>query len=141
MCELVKRRCADWQVIFGSETEDFSGTMLNKKLVRFAKASGGDLRDFFRLIRDSLTKAKGVCPLPDTVIEQTMAHALREMLPIAEDDKVWLVKIADSKEAKLQNNDELPTLARFFDNKLVLNYRNGDDWYDVNPLLKDEIRA
>lgn len=141
MCELLKMRCPqDWQTIFGDETEDFGTHRQNKKLITFAKASGGDFRDFFRLIRDSLTKAKGVCPIPDSVIEDTLNHARREMLPIAQHDKDWLIKINDSKDAELGVIEDLPMLARFFDSKLVLNYRNGDDWYDVHPLLRDEIR-
>ncbi|MGZ5077742.1 MAG: hypothetical protein ACXV9R_14090 [Methylobacter sp.] len=132
MRELVNRRCEKWQEIFSEDQLD-----------KLAKASGGDLRDFFRLIRDSLVKAsskhKGEGPIPDSVIEQTLNHSRREMLPIAADDKQWLVKIHDSKQAELQTIDELPSLARFFDTKLVLNYRNGDDWYDVHPLLRDEI--
>ncbi len=133
MREFVNRRCSRWQEIFSEAQLD-----------KLAQASGGDLRDFFRLIRDSLVKAssknRGEWPIPDSVIEQTLNHSRREMLPIAEDDKQWLVKIHDSKEAELQSIEELPSLARFFDTKLVLNYRNGDDWYDVHPLLRDEIR-
>jgi hypothetical protein len=33
----------------------------------------------------------------------------------------------------------LPTLAHFLDNRLILNYRNGSDWYEVHPLLRDVI--
>jgi len=132
MREFVNRRCARWRDIFSED-----------QLNELAKASGGDLRDFFRLIRDSLVKAsskhRGEYPVPDSVIEQTLNHSRREMLPIAADDKQWLVKIHDSKQAELQSIDELPSLARFFDTKLVLNYRNGDDWYDVHPLLREEI--
>ncbi|MGZ4970704.1 MAG: hypothetical protein ACXWFX_17280 [Methylobacter sp.] len=132
MREFVNRRCARWPEIFSED-----------QLNNLAKASGGDLRDFFRLIRDSLVKAssrhKGEGQIPDSVIEQTLNHSRREMLPIAADDKQWLVKIHDSKQAELQTIDELQSLARFFDTKLVLNYRNGDDWYDVHPLLREEI--
>jgi len=131
MRELVKKRCpAQGQTIF---------TAL--QLDELAKASGGDLREFFGLIRDSVVKARGIFPIPDTVITQTLNHARRGMLPIAQKDKNWLIKIADSKEAKLEDIEHLPVLARFFDTKLVLNYRNGDDWYDVHPLLRDEIRS
>lgn len=131
MRELVKKRCpAQGQTIFSAVQID-----------KFAKASGGDLREFFRLIRDSVVKTKGVYPVQDAVIEQTLNHARREMLPIAQKDKDWLIKINDSKDAKLENIEQLPVLARFFDTKLVLNYRNGDDWYDVHPLLRDEIRS
>lgn len=141
MCELLKKRCPnDWLVIFGDEFELVGEESLNKKLIIFAKASGGDFRDFFRLIRDSLTKTDGVCPIPDEVIEDTLNHARREMLPIAQKDKDWLIRINDSKEAELDAIEDLPMLARFFDGKLVMNYRNGDDWYDVHPLLREEIR-
>jgi hypothetical protein len=133
MRELVKKRCpADWQTIFSPVQLD-----------NLAKASGGDLREFFRLIRDSVVKAnaKGVYPVSDAVIEQTLNHARREMLPIAQEDKDWLIKINASKKAELEDIEHLPALARFFDTKLVMNYRNGDDWYDVHPLIRDEIRS
>jgi energy-coupling factor transporter ATP-binding protein EcfA2 len=132
MREFVKRRCPQsWGVFFHPEQLD-----------KLAKASGGDLREFFRLIRDSLGKAsiKSIYPILDSVIDRTLNHARREMLPIAQKDKNWLIEINDSKDAKLDDIADLPTLARFFDSKLVLNYRNGDDWYDVHPLLRDEIR-
>ena len=29
----------------------------------------------------------------------------------------------------------LPSLSRFFDTHLVLFYRNGEEWYDVHPLV------
>lgn len=132
MREFVRRRCPQpWEEIFHQT-----------KLDKLAKASGGDLREFFRLIRDSLVKAstKNIYPIPDAVIERTLNHARREMLPIAQTDKDWLIKINASKDAELENMADLPALARFFDTKLVLNYRNGDDWYDVHPLLCEEIR-
>ena len=31
--------------------------------------------------------------------------------------------------------------AHFLDNRLVLNYRNGSDWYDVHPLLREVVDA
>lgn len=77
--------------------------------------------------------------MPDQVIEQTSNHLLREMLPIANDDKKWLREISANKKPNLESINHLPDLARFFDNNLVLNYRNGTDWYDVHPLLKNEI--
>jgi hypothetical protein len=33
----------------------------------------------------------------------------------------------------------LPDLARFLDTHLMLCYRNGSEWYDVHPTLRDEI--
>ena len=67
--------------------------------------------------------------------------ALRnDFLPIAEADARWLARIHQSKQAALSSTDDLPTLARFFDTKLILNYVNGEPWYDIPPLLNDKIR-
>ena len=108
-----------------------------------ACGTGGDLRDFFRLIREVLIGASlpdgGELPVADRLIEDAENKLRREMLPIAEDDKEWLSKINASKEAELQNKDSLSRLAGFFDTHLVLNYRNGQDWYDVHPLIRDTL--
>ncbi len=128
MRDLINNRYPQWQQFFNSEQID-----------TLAKASGGDLRDFFRLIRAALVKTIKTVPIQDKVIKQAQNHLLREMMPIANDDKKWLQEIAKNKKANLESIEKLSDLARFFDTKLVLNYRNGDDWYDVHPLLKDEI--
>ena len=133
MREIIQRRCAEWRTIFSVDQLD-----------TLAKASGGDVRDFFRLIRNSLIKAsfghRGGIPVQDAIIEQSLNKLRREMLPLAEDDRLWLREIADQKQANLKSKDKLPDFARFFDCKLVLNYRNGEDWYDVHPLIRDEVR-
>ncbi|HEC84867.1 MAG: hypothetical protein DRR08_10475 [Candidatus Parabeggiatoa sp. nov. 2] len=135
MENIIQRRFSHWQQIFSRE-----------QLRNMILATGGDLRDFFRLIRNILIKAaplregfKPLLPVADNIINNAKNHLRRDILPIAEQDMDWLIKIADTKEAKLPSIDELPRLARFFDNNLVQNYRNGDDWYDLHPLLKDVI--
>jgi len=129
---IIGKRCPEWEQIF-SETQ----------LRRMACGTGGDLRDFFRLIREVLIGASlpdgGELPAADRLIEDAENKLRREMLPIAEDDKAWLRKINTSKEAELQNKDSLSRLAGFFDTHLVLNYRNGQDWYDVHPLIRDTL--
>lgn len=129
---ILTKRCVEWEQVFSPEQIKDSAIM-----------TGGDLREFFRLIRVALGKASTArdarLPVPEEVLEQTKNHLRREMLPIAEDDKKWLRKIADSKEVALATTERLPHLARFFDTNLVLNYRNGDDWYDVHPLLRNII--
>ena len=42
--------------------------------------------------------------------------------------------------AELHSLKELPSLARFFDTHLVLCYRNGDEWYDVHPLIAEHVQ-
>ena len=39
----------------------------------------------------------------------------------------------------LTQRDQLPTLAHLLDVKVILNYRNGRDWFDIHPALWDSI--
>ena len=131
MSDIVSRRCQDYLNIF---TKDH--------INRMAKATGGNFRNFFRLLRDCLTKAAtatSTFPVSDSIITDAESNLCRDMLPIAEEDKVWLRKIAKSKNTELVSIDKLPQLARFFDAHLVLNYRNSEDWYCIHPLLEREI--
>jgi hypothetical protein len=131
MREIVSRRWADWQQVFSPAEVD-----------RMALSSGGDLRDFLYLMRYSLIEAASSSvplPVPTSVIEAAENNVRANMLPIANEDREWLRRISETKLPELQTNEALPALARFFDSKLVLNYRNGEDWYDVHPLLRDII--
>jgi len=132
MRKIIRCRYPEWHEIFTEE-------QLNK----MALATGGDFREFFRLIRGSLLKAVNIqnLPIPESIIDDASNHLRRDMLPIAKEDKKWLRKISISKDSELESIAELPRLARFFDTNLVLNYRNGDYWYDVHPLLKSVIEA
>ena len=61
------------------------------------------------------------------------------MALIAEDDVQWLKRVNESKSLGLKSNDELPRIARFLDSNLVMNYMNGEPWYDVHPLIVKKI--
>jgi len=128
---IVAARCSRWGQIFTLGQLD-----------RIALNTGGDLREFFYLIKQCLTRAgasRASWPIPDSVIEGGENNIRRGMLPIATQDALWLRRIADTHNPQLETVQELPALARFFDTKLVLNYRNGHDWYDVHPLIRDEL--
>lgn len=111
-------------------------------LDQLAISSGGDLRELFRLVRQCLTAVQDdeQLPLSAAAIAHVEKSARAEMLPIPLDQLSWLKQIADSHEAHLQSNDDLPLLAHFLDNRLVMNYRNGSDWYDVHPLLRELVQ-
>jgi energy-coupling factor transporter ATP-binding protein EcfA2 len=133
MIDIIQLRFSNWQQIFSQ-----------KQLEHIILVTGGDFRDFFRLIREVIVKiplkeAKPLLPVEDYIIDQAKNNLRRGMLPISEEDKIWLRKIAKSKQSELQSIKDLPRFARFFDLNEVHNYRNGEDWYDIHPLLKEAI--
>lgn len=69
-------------------------------------------------------------------MQRAITQVRSELLPIAIHDARWLQRIADTQDAI----ERLPRLVTFLDSLLVLCYRNGDEWYGVHPLVRDEIR-
>lgn len=63
-----------------------------------------------------------------------------ELLPLAADDARWLAQIHQTKDTVLETKQNLSDLARFLDGNLIMNYLNGKPWYDIHPLLIEEIR-
>ncbi|MCB2264169.1 MAG: hypothetical protein LGR52_14715 [Candidatus Thiosymbion ectosymbiont of Robbea hypermnestra] len=132
---IIDRRHAHWRDVIPSDT-----------LRRLAACTGGDLRDFFRLIREcAVTLSTARIAQPDAKLDQDMEQRVQEqlrneLLPIAADDARWLARIHQTKDTALPTTDRLPDLARFLDGNLIMNYLNGEPWYDIHPLLQEELR-
>ncbi len=75
----------------------------------------------------------------DTLFLKNFFQKVIEFLPIADDDARWLAAIANSHQAALDSANQLPVLARFLDTHLALCYRNGDEWFDIHPLIADQV--
>jgi hypothetical protein len=132
MREVVEKRFSQWRDFF---TE--------AQLARLAQHSGGDLRDYLRMLRLAVARLlqSGQLPVPNALITDAEDAVRGDMLPIADNDRAWLNKIMASHKAELPNLDSLPDFARLQEGKYLLHYRNGEDWYDVHPLLRAEVKS
>lgn len=113
-------------------------------LERLVLASSGSVREFFRLVKTAATKAilgKASLPLTDERWVRAAEQELRNEMPLAEEDVLWLKKVRVKHGTGLDKIEHLPSLARLFDSGLILGYRNGADWCDVHYLLRAEIDA
>jgi hypothetical protein len=128
--KVVAARYPKWERLFSQAAVD-----------KLAVSSGGDLREFFRLMRLCLPAIRDDDHLPLSVeAVQPAENAVRnEMLPIPGEHLTWLWRISQTHETCLATDAALPVLAHFLDNRLVMNYRNGSDWYDVHPLLREVV--
>ena len=132
MREVVEKRFPQWRDFF---TE--------AQLARLAQHSGGDLRDYLRMLRLAVARLlqSGQLPVSDTLITDAEDAVRGDMLPIADNDRDWLRKITASHNAELPNLDALPDFARLQEGKYLLHYRNGEDWYDAHPLLRARVKS
>lgn len=125
--QMVAKR-GDWQRLLG--TQDL--------LDHLIFTSGGHLRDLLRMVAEVIRRADTV-PVDAATVERAVSQIRSEYLPIADADARWLWRIAQTHEAALENMSLLPALVRFFDTQLVLVYRNGLEWYDVHPIIRQEV--
>ena len=135
MREVVQRRCARWRELVSEPAMD-----------RLILASGGDLRQLLRrLLLDVLDEAyfeQGRLPLAadDPILETVLKRHGKELANMVVREEYPLLKdIADSNDLNLNRREDLPVVAHFFNLRVILNYRNGDEWLDLNPLLWDLI--
>lgn len=132
MRKVIEKRFSAWPEVFQEAA-----------LNRLALSSGGDLREFFRLIRLCLTGVSddAELPLAEADVKAAENTVRNELLPIPADHLTWLARVSKTHDTCLASEQDLPVLARFLDNRLVLNYRNGTDWYDIHPLIRDVVEA
>lgn len=131
MRELLTKRLPRWHEIL----DDASFT-------RLALLSGGDLRQFIvRLLVDVLHFAQyALDRLPlkadDPIIEDIVGACASEMLQLTVTEEWPLLRtVADRHNILADSREQIKTLAHLLDTKVILNYRNGKDWYDLHPTL------
>ncbi|MFN9209579.1 MAG: hypothetical protein ACK6DI_01400 [Betaproteobacteria bacterium] len=129
---VVDRRSTDWRELIDEP-----------QMRELARVSGGDIREMFSLARETLNLLdpddNTHFPAPPAAIERCKQLRRNQFGTIPSDRMDWLKRVVRTHEHGLRSLDELDTLAQLLDGKLILKYRNGEDWYDVHPLLWDAV--
>lgn len=114
----------------------------DRKAEKLIEVCGGHFRDLLRLLREAVLRAES-WPVSEEVLERARTEVRGDFLPIAIDDAAWLSKIAKSRECSLPSMDaaDVGRLTRYLDTHFVLYLRNGEEWYDIHPLIRDEVEA
>jgi hypothetical protein len=115
------------------------------QLDRIVGCCGGHFKDLLRLLQEVITRAAASETLPaeDGHVETAIVQVRGSMLPIADDDAMWLHRVATSRTCALPSSGEeaVSHLTRLIDAHLILYLRNGEEWYDVHPLVRRDVEA
>ena len=125
--------------VFGHDPQDGQG--LANTLVTL---SGGHFRDLLRLFRETIVLIstwRPSLPVAPEVLDRAIINVRNEFLPIAVEDACWLQEISRRRDTALPNSlpESIGRLSRFLDTHLVLYLTNGEDWYDLHPLIREEV--
>jgi len=112
------------------------GLALDQTLHPILAASGGYPRDVLRLIRDLLSSTASLpattagCTRVIDQLGQVYARVIRTP------DLDLLVEVALTHRLPKGDGARLAAFSRLFGRQLVLTYLNGEEWYDLHPLVR-----
>lgn len=112
------------------------GPNIQNTLMVIIEASGGFFKDLLRFIRDALLETDEL-PLSPDVCEYVVDRARQAMgMGIRSADAQLLSEIAQLKAIPKGDDAKIAALSRLFIHNLILTYLNGEEWYDVHPLVR-----
>jgi hypothetical protein len=129
------------EALVAARTPHWERVLTRAQVHRLAAASGGDLRDLFRLLREAATtllirlRQDPAAKLNDQALDYVERKLQNELRPASEQELEWLRIIHATKETRLGKPGDMHELMRFLDGNVVMSYANGRPWYDVHPLL------
>ncbi|MBN2313748.1 MAG: hypothetical protein JXM79_07440 [Sedimentisphaerales bacterium] len=124
--ELIKKRYQKASI----KTDIFENVEVEDKIIEY---SGGQPREVMTLIRECLVH--GGLPIKATHVEQVtrkIRHAYDRQLR----EEHWKLVKQVQKDHRLKRNEDNDHLyMELLDSRAILQYENGGEWYEINPLL------
>ncbi len=110
---------------------------------RLCHASGGNIRDLVRLVGQAARIARAL--EQPRIDERSVNEAIkrlrieyeRTLAPFARSYYPFLAAIHRTKLFGNDQNGTVETLRALLDNSAILEYENGDLWYDVHPVIRE----
>lgn len=136
--QAVEKRFPQWEEFLSSDV-----------LQHFAWLSGGNVRRLYSLLRHFIMKAKLLnASLPVTsknadAVQRAINEEVAPLRWLNKSDRKWLAychKHHGDLAKEIQDlEQDLPPIIRLFNHSLILDYRNGDTWYQILPLIENHI--
>lgn len=125
--DLIRRRLKK----AGAKDNDvFENSSTRDKIIEY---SGGQPRELITLIRDSIIEAE--LPITLSTIEK-VARKARHAYARQLRQEHWAIIEQVRRDHALRRNEENDLLyMELLDNRAILQYENGGEWYGLNPLL------
>ena len=138
MRRLVERRFTPdgMKRFFGKLRKDGSSPLAD----RLIEAAGGHFRDLLVLLRETLLRVRSL-PISGKVLDAAIANLRSSFLPMPAADAEWLHEIAHKRDSLLKDRspESVRRMTFFLDTHCALVLHNGAEWYDIHPIIRDEV--
>ncbi len=122
-----------FKTFFGADWNSKNKTEADKLI----DLCGGHFRDLLSLLREAVLEANDF-PITAKEIEHAISSVRSTFLPISKEDALLLSEIEKTHSSAL-NDENTGRLAKLLDTHLVLYFKNGEEWYDIHPLIREEV--
>jgi predicted ATPase/KaiC/GvpD/RAD55 family RecA-like ATPase len=126
--ETLISKCIDSPRLLGN------GAQLEKIIL----SSGGNVRELQRILREVIRHVPAL-PASARVVDDAIEHMRTGLLSLVDEDQESLARIAHTHDLDIERKKDAYDVSRWEDAHLVLQYRNGRDWYDIHPLIRDVV--
>jgi len=128
LLDLVRRRVRDLGHVFGPDLE--------ATLLPIVRASGGYPRDLLRMVRQLLIDARAF-PVVGADAQRVIDELSQQYAFVVRGTNLDLLEqIATTHALPQADADQVAAFGRLLERWLVLAYRNGEEWYDLHPLVR-----
>ena len=128
LVDLVRRRVRDPARIFGDDLE--------ATLLPIIQASGGYPRDLLRMVRQLLIDARQF-PAQSADAQRVIDELSQQYAFVVRGTNLpLLAQIAETHALPQADAEQVAAFGRLLERWLVLAYRNGQEWYDLHPLVR-----
>lgn len=109
-------------------------------------ASGGYFRDLLRIIRELLVRIRTqsqAMPATEELVKGAIQRVREQYSNLSEEDALWLEQVETTRACVpvRASAEEAARLSRLLDLHLVFYFSNGEEWYDVHPLVRKDAAA
>lgn len=130
LCDVVTSRApdGDWERLFGERS----------RIERLAHVSGGHIRQLLLSVRETIIRTSAL-PTSDDAVEAAIRQLRRGFGVLADDQIVWLRHVRDHRRPPIATDADRDRFTQALDGLMVFMYRNGEEWYGVNPLIAPDL--
>ncbi|MDR1427418.1 MAG: hypothetical protein LBJ08_06640 [Bifidobacteriaceae bacterium] len=108
----------------------------DSQLERLIGLSGGSIRDLMRLLIEIELQTDEL-PASNDTIERSIQAVRQQFLPLADDVRECLRRVASRHDIGLESEDEgWEQIFSLLSRHMILGYPNHEEWYDIHPLLR-----